>query len=157
MSEPVCQLDEFHFTRVNVEWHEPQESASLEVSYLFDYDVGRHTTENNRYRLVFRVKAISETPTPVGYTIECEIVGYFRFPVGTPQENMDFLIRVNGCNILYGIMRGQLAMVTGSFPNRKFVLPTVMMDDVVNGVEKHKAETRKIQTPVIKQKATKKK
>ena len=157
MTEPVCHLDNFHFTRVNIAWHEPQEDCKVDVAYVFDYDVIRHVVEKNCYRLAFRVSALPQTPKPLGYAIDCEIAGFFHFPPDTPQETMDALIRFNGCTILYGIIRGQLAMITGSFPNRKFVLPTVMMEEVVNGIEKQKAAMTQTLMPPYEQTESKKK
>lgn len=140
MSEPVCHLEEFHLTRMNVAWHEPRESGNVDVSYGFDYDVSRHVSAKHRYRLRFRVDSQSLTPEPIGYALDCEIVGFFSFPESTPQKDVDCLIRHNGCTILYGILRGQLATITGSFPHRKLILPTVMMEDVVKEVEERKGK-----------------
>ena len=142
MTVPVCHLDEFFMTRVNVAWHEPSQPGSVEIDYLFDYDVARHTTEKNRFRLAFRLGVKSKTSTPVDYSLDCEIVGFFHFPENTTDDAMQRLIRFNGCTILYGILRGQLANITGSFPRQKLLLPTVMMEDVVNNIEREKAQAR---------------
>jgi preprotein translocase subunit SecB len=143
MSEPVCQLDDFHFTRLAVQWHNLKEPGKYEVNYSFDYNIGQHKTDKNRYRLAFRVGAKSDTPEPVGYHLDTEIVGFFRFPDGTEQKKMDFLIRVNGCSVLYGILRGQVASLTGSFPQKKLVLPTLMMKEIIEGVEHQKVDNAK--------------
>lgn len=155
MSEPVCHLDEFFMTRVNVAWHEPTQPGSVDIDYLFDYDVARHTTEKQRFRLAFRLASKSKTSTPVDYSLDCEIVGFFEFPEDATEESMQSLIRLNGCTILYGILRGQLANITGSFPRRKMVLPTVMMEKVVNDIEQEKTRTRQASLPA-KKKAVKK-
>ena len=102
----------------------------------------RHAAERNRFRLAFRVAVKSKTPTPVDYSLDCEIVGLFRFPEDSTEETMQGLIRLNGCTILYGILRGQLANITGAFPRQKLILPTVMMEEVVNEVEREKAQAR---------------
>jgi len=44
---------------------------------------------------------------------------------------MQYLIRINGCTILYSLLRGQVAMLTGSFPHGKFNIPTVVMHDII--------------------------
>ena len=139
MTEPVCQLDDFHFLRLAVEWHDPEVAGQINVSHSFDYSVGRHKTEKNRYRLAFRFQAIPDTPQPAGYVIRAEIVGFFSFPKETEPQKMEALVRLNGCTILYGILRGQIANVTGVFPQRKLVLPTFMMKDIVENVERAKA------------------
>jgi preprotein translocase subunit SecB len=142
MTQPVCHLDEFFMTRVNVAWHEPSQPGSVDIDYLFDYDVARHATEKHLFRLAFRLAAKSKTPTPVDYSLDCEIVGFFRFPEESAEETMQRMVRLNGCTILYGILRGQLANITGSFPRQKLLLPTVMMEDVVNDIEQEKALAR---------------
>ena len=155
MSAPVCHLDEFFMTRVNVAWHEPSVPGSIDIDYLFDYDVARHTSEKHRFRLALRLAAKSKTPIPVDYSLDCEIVGFFCFPEDSTEDTMQRLVRLNGCTILYGILRGQLANITGSFPRQKMILPTVMMEDVVNDIEKEKAQARKTNPPVGKKAAKK--
>lgn len=155
MTHPVCHLDEFFMTRVNVAWHEPSQPGSVDIDFLFDYDVARHATEKNRFRLALRLGVKSKTPTQVDYSLDCEIVGFFRFPEDSSDETMQRLIRFNGCTILYGILRGQLANITGSFPRQKLTLPTVMMEDVVNEIEREKAQARQTK-PIIAKKAAKK-
>ena len=149
MSEPDCQLDDFHFRRLSVEWHDPEAPGQVDVNHSFDYSVGQHNAEKNRYRLALRFKAVSDTPKPIGYVVQAEIVGLFRFPEGMEQAKMDFLIRLNGCTILYGILRGQIASLTGVFPQRKLVLPTFMMKDVIEGIEKAKAEKRDVKKGLL--------
>jgi hypothetical protein len=68
---------------------------------------------------------------------------------------MQYLIRVNGGTILYGILRGEIAAFTGSFPGGKFNLPTVNMMEIVKDCEeklkqKHFAETSKEKKPIKK-------
>jgi preprotein translocase subunit SecB len=150
MSQADCQLDDFHFTRLAVRWYPPNESGHIEIEYGFDYKVGRHKTEKDRYRLAFTVSAKSSTPEPIGYLLDSEIVGFFRFPEGIDQKKADYLIRVNGCAILYGILRGQVANLTGNFPQKKLLLPSLMMREVVDGVEKQKEAQRKLKKPASK-------
>lgn len=142
-------------TRVNIAWHEPSEAGSVDIDYLFDYDVARHATEKHLFRLNFRLAAKSKTPTPVDYSLDCEIVGFFRFPDDSTEETMQRLVRLNGCTILYGILRGQLANITGSFPRQKMILPTVMMEDIVRDIERQKAQARETSPPSGKKAAKK--
>lgn len=155
MTYPVCHLDEFFMTRVNVAWHESSQPGTVDLDFRFDYDVAKHTTETNRFRLAFRLGVKSKTPMPVDYSLDCEIVGFFHFPPETTDDAMQRLIRLNGSTILYGVLRGQLAHITGSFPRQKLILPTVMMEDVVNAVEQEKEQARAFPLPTEK-KVTKK-
>jgi preprotein translocase subunit SecB len=156
MNQADCQLDDFHFTRLAVRWYSPKEPGQIDIEYGFDYQVGQHKTEKNRYRLAFSVSAKSSTPEPIGYLLDSEIVGFFRFSEGIDQKKADFLIRMNGCAILYGILRGQVANFTGNFPHKKLLLPAIMMKDVVEGVEKQKALQRKPKKLKVKRALVKK-
>ena len=147
MNDSVCQLEDFHLTALSVQWNDPKKTGTYTVTNELDYDVGQHQTEKERYRLTLRFMTGPEKPEPVGYSVAAEIVGFFRFPERTEQSKMDYLVRVNGCTILYGILRGQIANVTGTFPHKKFILPTIMMRDVVLDLEKAKAEEAKKAKP----------
>jgi preprotein translocase subunit SecB len=142
MSYPDFQLEEFYLERMRVDWHEPQETVDTKVNFSFDYDVAAHKSEKGKYRLAFQMTAKSATSAPVGYEIDCSIVGIFKIQDGVDPKKVPFLVRVNGCTMLYGILRGQLAGITGSFPGGKFTLPAYMMQDVVKDVERIKAEKR---------------
>ena len=131
------QLDEFFLTKLQIQWHKPAKKESkADLKCTFGYDVAEHATDANRQRLTFRLIADSDSSPLVGYAIGCEIVGFFRFEDATldAQKKATFL-RMNGTNILLGILRGQLANITGSFPHRKFVLPAVNIRELVETVE----------------------
>ncbi|MBU0676495.1 MAG: hypothetical protein KJ626_00125 [Verrucomicrobia bacterium] len=155
MAEPVCRLDEFFVTRLHLDWREPKKDTKTELRYDFDYDVARHVQEPLRRRLALRVSARSTSTPPVGIEFDTEIVGFFAFPEDMEKGTIEQLIRVNGCSILYGILRGQLAQATGSMPGGKFVLPTFMMHDVVAEIEAEKADKKKAKP--AKKKVAKKK
>jgi preprotein translocase subunit SecB len=158
MSQPVCHLEEFYLTRVNVTWVEPPaEVNELDLNLAFDYSVFRHKEDPLRYRLTLRLSSVPQAPDPMGYQMDCEISGFFRFPEDSTEPKREYLIRVNGCTILYGILRGQFAGITGSFPNRPLLLPTVMMEDVVKEIEAKRAASIAEKAPKnTAKKATKK-
>ena len=128
---------------MRIDWHEPKGRVNTNLEFSFDYEVASHKTEKRQYRLIFRMGAKSGTPEPLGYEIDCEIAGFFKFQDEIEPKKMAALLRVNGCTMLYGILRGQLAGITGTFPGRKFILPAFMMQDVVQEIEKTKAEKKK--------------
>lgn len=143
--QPVCQLEEFALTKLHVDFQPPKrdEAQVSQASFAFDYAVATQEKQQHRYRLTFQVgcKEVTDTSEPVGASIEAEIVGYFTFDVSDSKEKMDKLIRLNGVSILYGILRGIVATTTGVFPGGKFVLPTVMPQDIVTRVENQKAKS----------------
>ena len=139
MNSLKLQLDEFFLTRLHVDWHFPEKPQQVTSGFSFTYDVARHKTEPKRFRLSFTLRTTPQDKTPpVGYEIDCQIVGLFSFVDGVPENEMQSIIRINGCTILYGILRGQIAGITGSFAGGKFNLPTVMMNEVVKAVEDDK-------------------
>ena len=141
MNSPKLQLEDYFLTKMLVVWHPPEKPTTVTSEFRFGYEVRRHKTETRKFRLHFTMQAIPKQQNPVaGYEMECQIAGLFSFGEGTSEDEMQQLIRINGGTILYGILRGHVATVTGCFPGGKFTLPTVMMQDVVQGVEAEKAE-----------------
>ena len=143
MSALKLQLEEFFLTRLNLVWHSPPKPQEVVSEFGFGYNVARHKTEPRRFRLTFTmISKPREKEPPAGYEMESQIVGLFSFVEGVPENEMQQLIRINGCTILYGILRGQIAAATGSFVGGKFNLPTVMMDEVVQSIEADKKTVR---------------
>jgi len=136
----ILQLEDFHMTRLHVDWYQPEAKdkghMSVQSRFWIDYDVMRRTTDKRLFALKLRFKLGPQGgQRQAGYAIDTEIVGLFRFPESLSEEDMQKLVRVNGGMILYGILRGQIAGFTGSFPGGKFTLPAVYMPDVVAKIE----------------------
>lgn len=147
MNRPVCQLEEFFLNKLHLDFQAPASGQELvtQLRFSFDYDVGTHKTDANRYRLTLEVTCHEATAAgkKTGNAVEVEITGFFSFPDGTDRKKMNLLVRVNGVSILYGILRGIVANNTGTFPHGKFLLPTVMPQDIVKQIEEEKAAQRK--------------
>jgi hypothetical protein len=141
---PVCTLDEYFIHCLNVNWLNPDSNAEIEsMSYSFDYDLSCHKQNNRKVRMLLSFwlgpnKDMETSACP--YEIHAKIDGYFTFNDDLDEKQMAYLSRVNSATILYGILRGEVGNVTGSFPSGKFLLPTVMMQDVIDMIEKEKAE-----------------
>lgn len=140
--QPVCQLEEFVLTRLNIEALDcAPETNTGNARISFDYDLAVAADDDHRIRMemTFSMQsADDQEQASCPYVIEAGIMGFFAFPQDMADEKIAYFCRVNTLSILYGILRGQIATVTGSFPHGKFVLPTVMMQDVVNEIEKRK-------------------
>ena len=63
------------------------------------------------------------------------IEGYFSFDEQSDSETRDYLIRLQGCTTLYGILRGILSSITSMTRSRKILLPNIMMQEVVKDIE----------------------
>ncbi len=139
--EPVVNLDSFVMLRSNIEMFPPDDEAlrsavdnkvQLKYNSSISYSVGNNQNNEYNYKLTLGVKVIPDT---FGWNIDVEIAGIFSFPDGSSSSDMEGIIRVNGCTILYGLLRGHLASVTGAFPSGPYVLPTVNMLEVVKRIE----------------------
>lgn len=144
--KPVCELEDFSIHKLLIEWLNPPKSEKESISYGFDYDLICHSDDAHLIKIIMRfwleqATSNEELHCPP-YKLHAEIVGIFSFPEDIDDKKMAYLCRVNSMTILYGILRGEIANVTGSFPAGKYILPTVMMPDVVNEIEKRKDEER---------------
>jgi len=143
--KPVCELEDFHVNKLMIEGVDWESSGRLSASYGFDYDLACRTDNPHLVKVTMRysIRPNSSDPSPLcPYSIQTEVEGVFSFPEGTDEMKQEYLCRVNGLTILYGILRGEIANVTGSFKNGKFILPTVMMQDIVKEIEERKAKAR---------------
>ena len=142
MKPDILQLHDFYLTKLNIKWIEAEEKIEG-FTFTIDYDIARNVDNNNVFKLALKynicpkLSKISESKCS-GYEIESEIVGIFYFPEGFEEDDIQLIIRDNGCRILYGILRGEIASITGSFPHGKFILPTVNMRKIVIDVEKNR-------------------
>lgn len=136
MNEQIIQLETFHMSKVLIEFvhteGEPFPSGLAELSLSIDYNVAIKADDDLRYRLSLLV---SVNPKEIGMHIDAQIDGFFLCPAEMPVPVRNGTIRVNGGTILYGLLRGQLAALSGSFPSGPYTLPTVSMLDVVRRKE----------------------
>ena len=144
---PVLLLEDYFLTRLHIDWDFPATSPVIEVKEtrcLFDYEVANHAKDPRRRMLKFRVavQEIGANQQKVGHRLQCEVVGLFSFTDATPKGKEELIIRVNGINMLYGALRGLLTAATGAFPGGRFALPSIMPQEIVNDVEKRRAELR---------------
>ncbi len=140
----VCNLDDFFLNHIHVtplDYDVNSDKRSGQVA--FDYDLASSCDDDHRVRMqmTFQMTASPDDERPLcPYEIEAEIVGFFTFPQDMEDKQIAYLCRVNTMTILYGVLRGEIASITGSFVHGKFVLPTVMMQDVVDDIEERKRQ-----------------
>lgn len=144
---PILLLEEYFLTRLQVDFTFPGSSPTITVAAVtcnFDYEVATHRDEPRRRMLRLKVEfqEVDDKQQKVGYRIQCEIVGFFSFTESTPQGKEEFVIRVNGINMLYGTLRGALATTTAIFPGGRFSVPNVMPNEIVADVEKRREQER---------------
>lgn len=142
MNQPAIHLEEYYLEKVLIERREPEVLGDqIIVAFDFDYRVQRNANDPNLFLLTFIVRddPKAKAPFPQIYKLDLRIQGIFRFNEGVEDADMQYLIRVNGGTILYGILRGMLTTIMGAFPEGRINLPTVMMEDVVRRIEERRA------------------
>lgn len=141
----MLQLRNFDLIKLHVDWTPLDGREYIEDHFQgvtsFDYEVLRRNDAPTIFALKLEY-GLKPKSGKAGYAIEAEIVGFFEFAESTEEDKMQYLIRVNGGTILYGILRGEVAAFTGSFPGGKFVMPSVYMQEVVAQVEADKKAER---------------
>lgn len=143
----IFQLEDYFLTRLNVKFifHDEVEVEAESVSLEFDYDVLTHPDDPLRRILTLRVgvSQVAEDDSKMAYQVECEINGQFRIPEEIKKDQREGLLRINGVSILYSTLRGIIGNLSGSFPEGRLCLPTILPQDVVKHVEEGTAKLKK--------------
>ena len=149
MNKNILQLTDFQLNKIKVDYIKAKEKALVYYTSI-GYKVGQSRDNKNLFRLFFEFKLKPKNVKQSGYIIESEIIGYFTFPESFDEEDMQMVVRFNGCTILYGILRGEIANFTGSFPNGKFILPTMDMNEIVTDIIKKELTKSKKEAKIKK-------
>lgn len=139
----ILQLDEFWLSRLHIDW---------QISGTSSEDVGDHTLnamvvpklrsnpdDPEQFMLTLQCRFAPKNSNAEGYRIEADINGVFRLPPDVSEDESRNLLFVNGGTILFGLLRGQVAMATGSFPGGKLTLPAVHLPEVFDASIKRPA------------------
>lgn len=140
----ILQLERFFLVKMNLEFITPEEPVAKEKvvgtehDFGVNYTVKRKADDSTRYLMSLMLDI---HPKTFGWRVEAKLDGFFRCPEDLPEPKREGLVRVNGGTILYGILRGQLSAMTGSFPPGPIILPTVNMREIVVAKEKSAGNT----------------
>lgn len=151
----ILHLENFVMRRLNILWHDMGSIQTVSMTTEISYELFRDPDNDNRYRLDLKVRIFPKGKVKHGYEIETLITGIFVVPELDDYTGVDFSLRVNGATILYGILRGEIATVTGSFPGHKYLLETVNMKQLVTDTENRRA--RELKRESAEAEATRKK
>jgi hypothetical protein len=140
------QPEEFVLNSLHVDWAPPspgKAASPKSTRMLFDYSMGTHIADPLRHRMTFKAEFLemAEDELPQGYRIQPEIVGFFQIDPELPEERRQAQVRINGVSQLYSTLRGLIAATTGSFPGGKFVLPSILPQDVVRQIEEKRSQS----------------
>lgn len=139
----ILQLEHFFLIKMDMECKFPETEPedpepTVKHSFRVDYKVGRRTDDPNRFRLSL---LLDIEPEEYGWEVHAQLDGFFRTPEDLDQPKKEGLVRINGGTILYGLLRGQLSAMTGSFPDGPIILPTVNMAEIVRRKEEEAGHT----------------
>ncbi len=136
----LIKLNDFFLTKVHVDWRVPNSKTKSPGDKPFiDYNIMRNKEDQQLFALELTVRSHSGNPPKEdGQEIDAVIVGIFSFSENATEEQMQTLIRINGLTILYGLLRGHLATLTGAFPGQKYILPSLYMQNIITEVEERK-------------------
>jgi len=129
----VClQLEHFEMRKLHIDFLSLGKKTTKPVNMKLKIDIrlNKITNKPRHYKLLLSIKI--EPKPQIGYQISADILGYFYVPEPILLKNVEPLVQSNGTLILYGILRGELAVFTGSFPGGKLSLPTIPIPSVAS-------------------------
>lgn len=133
------KLVKYNICKINCEWKEDFQKYSKNNTLSIDYDILKNTDNENLFRLDLFVKNTPEQKSNGTY-IDTKIVGYFEFDKDSSENDKEVSIRYSGFPLLYSTLRGHICSATSSFPCGSFLLPTIMVKEVVSAIEEKKQE-----------------
>ena len=130
-------LERHFFSKVEIDSHI---DGHLGIPNLFhcDAQLGRAEGAGRRFQIILKLKLDSPPEKKATYTGEIHAVGLFRVADNWPEENVNDLVQVNGCSILFGAIRELILNLTSRGPwppvmlnSFSFVRPKDKPQDVV--------------------------
>lgn len=142
----ILRLENYFVSSLSIKWHglkNPDESGTADVVSVstFDYEAFQNEDDEDEFglRMSYQLKP-ADPQNPEGYSIAVDIFGMFRLPGNVEFDEGQHVLRVNGCTILYGILRGEIASAMSSFPGGRYLLPTVNMAEEIQAMEDRRLE-----------------
>lgn len=130
-------LEHLGLKSLHVDWYRPEEPgkdfrSDLEIGYNIDIE----DSVVARVSMIFKDHRKQQEDNIPLFTLEAEMVGFFRTAPDCPPEARQKLLKLNGVHTLYGALRGMLLSMSGCFPpGFRYTLPTVNLQEVVKEVE----------------------
>jgi preprotein translocase subunit SecB len=136
----MLQLDSFFVKKLHVDCASYEQWSKINSDNPFiDYTILRNPKNGRQFAIDMLIRAFSgKDPSKPGLIIEASLVGFFSFSDDSSEDEMQYLIRINGATILYGLLRGHIISITGAFPYGPFLLPSIYMDEIIPKIEMRK-------------------
>ncbi len=139
MSSPIS-FDSFCLKKLSLKWKDGKENitSASKLDFSFDLKVSKDNENELMVSLFLNGKPDNDLE---GLIIDVEICGIFT---KLDKSKDEFFYFVNATTILYGILRGQLSMLSSSFPSGSIILPTVMMSEKISNFLKKANKKKKV-------------
>jgi hypothetical protein len=139
MMNDILELKSFRMVRLAIEG-DPffQQTDGGQLTLETGYDLLINNDLPRLFMLILRVGGTVEG-TPVPLRFDLRIAGEFVVPESVEADKRGGLVAYNGGMILYGMLRGQVAMATGSFGMGSLLLPTINWAETIRQVEEKRA------------------
>lgn len=136
------KLVDYQINKMSCNWIGISPMEEQNESLSIDYDIYTQKANSKIYKIDLMVK-INPKEKGNGLYIDTKIVGLFEFNHDASNEDMQKSIRYSGFPLLYSTLRGHISSVTAKFPCGSFLLPSIIVKDVVSYIEKIKNNTIK--------------
>jgi preprotein translocase subunit SecB len=124
----LLELDEYFVDKFFFEANESYDGKDgHEANFDVDFAVARSSDGQPRFevRLFVEVNNKEDFFSKAPYRMDLCVTGYFHFPEGTDENDINKLIVPNGLSILYGVARGLVSQQTGVGRFGRFILPSM--------------------------------
>ncbi len=151
-------LTTFRLSKFHMELDRELPEGSSPGGVSFAYKTGKSPAHPQEHIFMLTVTceprpATEDNPIQSPY-ICSEIEGHFLFSEAYPEQQLHKDLRYVGANMLYGILRGVVAGMSGAFVPGQTMLPTVNMRLIIDTLmesEKELSESKPISRPELKQ------
>lgn len=134
---PPLALESIFLDNLLVDGPEPlpsQRSGTTPLDITIGYGVAGSTDDPLHRVLTLTVEVRpngQNVPRPFPLRIGAQITGRFRISDNVPEVERDKMLRMEGCSLLYGSLRGMVAPLVAMLRVQGFVLPVVDMHTIV--------------------------
>lgn len=145
----ILRLHSFKMLRLSLS-EDPfaQDAQQVRPKLDVDFNIMRNNTDPDRFLMILTLSGGSGTETAAARGLCYEVTGgaEFELPSIVEPEKRGMIIAINGGAILYGLIRGQVAMATGSFPSGSLLLPTIDWKQKVHEIIERKSKQKRSTT-----------
>jgi preprotein translocase subunit SecB len=109
----------------------------VEITARVDFGWAEGQQDDLRKFAIRLALQIPNDESGVPYDVDLETIGYFDLLGDIAAEQREDIAKVNGANVLYGVLREVLFSLTARFPQGPVVIPTVNFFDLRQSEPKH--------------------